>query len=102
MLFGHLLLYLLIMETKSSQDLLILVKPDPDPEIIELRPKSYKVIDRNEDDIADSFQGWRRLPENSSLYSDEEFLDHLNCSLDSIRNESSVIFQSKDSSGQNI
>ena len=99
MLFGLLLLFFLIMETKPFEDKLILVKPDRDPE---LRPKSYKVIDRNEDDIADSFQGWRRLPENSSLYSDEEFLDHLNCSLDSIRNESSVIFQSKDSSGQNI
>ena len=99
MLFGKVLLYLLIMETKSSQDNLFLVKPDPD---IELPPKSYKVIDGNEDDIAEFFQGWRRLPANSSLYSDEEFLDHLNCSVDSIRNESSVIVESKDNSGQNI
>ena len=86
------------METKPFEDILILVKPDQDPE---LRPKAYKVIDRNEDDIVDSFQGWRKLPEYSSLYSDEEFLDHLNCSLDSIRNESSVIVESKHNRGPN-
>ena len=98
MLFGLLLLFLLIMETKPFEDKLILVKPDQDPELC---PKSYKVIDRNEDDILDSFQGWRKLPENSPLYSDEEFLDHLNCSLDSIRNESSVIVESKHIRGRN-
>ena len=99
MLFKHILLYLLIMETKSSEDFLILVKPDPD---LELPPKSYKVIDRNEDDIVDSFQDWRMLPDTSPLYSDQEFLDHLNCSLDTISNESSVIVESKANRGQNI
>ena len=99
MLFGLILLYLLLMETKPSQDIFILVKPDQEPE---LRPKSYKVIDRNEDDILDSFQGWRKLPENSALYSDEEFLDQLNCSLDSIWNESSVIVESKHDRARNI
>ena len=98
MLFGLILLFLLIMETTPFEDKLILVKPDRDPE---LRPKSYKVIDRNEDDIVDSFQGWSKLPEYSSLYSDEEFLDHLNCSLDSIRNESTVIVESKHNRGRN-
>ena len=83
------------MESKSSQDYLILVDPELDLDL-ELRPKSYKVIDRNEDDSVDSFQGWRMLPEYSPLYSDEEFLDHLNSSLDSIRNESSVIMERKE------
>ena len=99
MLFGHILLYLLIMETKSSEDYLILVEPDPEPE---LPPKFYKVIDRNVDDIVNSFQDWRMVPNTSHLYLDEDFLDHFNCSLDSISNESSVIVESKDIRGQNI
>ena len=82
------------METKSSEDIFLLVSPDTDLEL-ELLPKSYKVIERNEDDIVDPIQGWRTLPEDSFLYTDEEFLNHLNCSLDLIRNETSVIIESK-------
>ena len=89
------------METKSSEDIFLLVSPDTDLEL-ELLPKWYKVIERNEDDIVDSIDGWTMLPEDSSLYTDEEFLHFLNCSLDSIRNETSVILESKHYGFQNV
>ena len=62
----------------------------------DLSPKLYKVIEMTEDDIDMGVEeGWQRLQADSPLLLDDEFLDHLNCSIESIENERSVIVTSK-------
>ena len=59
-------------------------------------PKLYKVIEMTEDDIdMEIEEGWQRLQADSPLLLDEEFLDLLNCSIESIENEESAIVTSK-------
>ena len=87
---GYLLIYLLIRKARSSEDTEPLFRRKQ-----ELTPKLYRVIERNDDDVFEVEEGWRRLNEESSLYSNEEFLEHLNCSFESLTNESSAIVESK-------
>ena len=85
-----LLLFLLIRWGEPSEERLI----DPEPEGEELIPKLYKVIERNED-YTELGEGWQRLEEESSLFANDEFLEFLNCSIESITNETSEILKSK-------
>ena len=85
-LLGFLLLFLLLRRVEPSDKGLF----DPELEGIELIPKLYKVIERNED-LTESGEGWQRLVDGSTLYKNEDFLEYLNSSLESLTDQTSEI-----------
>ena len=83
---GYLLLFLLLRRVEPSDEELF----DPELERIELFPKLYKVIERNED-LTELGEGWQRLVDGSTLYKNEDFLEYLNTSVESLTDQTSEI-----------